>query len=293
MKVAFLGLGNMGSAMARNLIRAGHDVTIWNRTLSKAEALRSEGAKVGKSPAEAAKDSEVVITMLADDVAVEGAVLLADGLIETLPKGAAHVSMSTISVALSNRLAEEHHRRGQDYVTAPVFGRPDAAAAAKLFVAAAGEKSVVERCLPLLEILGQRVFVLGEKPEMANVVKLSGNFLIASVIESLGEAIALTRKYGIEPHQYVEFLTNSLFAAPVYKTYGGLIADQKHQTAGFGLRLGLKDIRLALSAAESVDAPLPVASLIRDHMLTAIARGLDKHDWSVLGQLAADNAGLK
>ena len=135
--------------------------------------------------------------------------------------------------------------------------------------------------------------MLGEKPDMANVVKLSGNFLIASVIESLGEAIALTRKYGIEPHQYVDFLTNSLFAAPVYKTYGGLIADQKHQMVGFGLRLALKDIRLALTAAESVDAPLPVASLIRDHMLTAIARGLDKHDWSVLGQLAAENAGVK
>jgi 3-hydroxyisobutyrate dehydrogenase-like beta-hydroxyacid dehydrogenase len=293
MKVAFLGLGNMGSPMARNLIHAGHDVTLWNRTLSKAEPLRSEGAKVGKSPAEAAKDSEVAITMLADDAAVVGAVLSASGLLETLPKGATHVSMSTISVALSNRLAEEHHQRGQHYVTAPVFGRPDAAAAGKLFVAVAGEKSAVERCLPLLEVLGQRVFVLGEKPEMANVVKLSGNFLIASVIESLGEAIALTRKYGIEPHQYVEFLTNSLFAAPVYKTYGGLIADQKHQTAGFGLRLGLKDIRLALSAAENVDAPLPVASLIRDHMLTAIARGLDQQDWSVLGQLAAENAGLK
>jgi 3-hydroxyisobutyrate dehydrogenase-like beta-hydroxyacid dehydrogenase len=293
MKVAFLGLGNMGTPMARHLIRAGHDVTLWNRTLSKAEALRSEGAKIGKSPAEVAKDSEVAITMLADDAAVETAVLSANGLIETLPTGATHVSMSTISVALSNWLAEEHHQRGQHYVTAPVFGRPDAAAAGKLFVAVAGEKSAVERCRPLLEVLGQRVFVMGEKPEMANVVKLSGNFLIASVIESLAEAIALTRKYGIEPHQYVEFLTNSLFAAPVYKTYGGLIAEQKYQTAGFGLRLGLKDIRLALSAAESVDAPLPVASLIRDHMLTAIARGLDKHDWSVLGQLAAENAGLK
>jgi 3-hydroxyisobutyrate dehydrogenase-like beta-hydroxyacid dehydrogenase len=293
MKVAFLGLGNMGTPMARHLIRAEHDVTIWNRTLSKAEALRSDGAKIGGSPAEAAKDSEVAITMLADDAAVETAVLSANGLIGTLPRGATHVSMSTISVALSNRLAEEHHQRGQHYVTAPVFGRPDAAAAGKLFVAVAGEKTAVERCRPLLEVLGQRVFVLGEKPEMANVVKLSGNFLIASVIESLAEAIALTRKYGIDPHQYVEFLTNSLFAAPVYKTYGGLIADQKHQTAGFGLRLGLKDIRLALSAAESVDAPLPVASLIRDHMLTAIARGLDQQDWSVLGQLAAENAGLK
>jgi 3-hydroxyisobutyrate dehydrogenase-like beta-hydroxyacid dehydrogenase len=293
MKIAFLGLGNMGAAIARHLIRAGHDVTVWNRTLSKAEPLRSEGAKVGQSPAEAVTDAEVAITMLADDAAVEAAVFSANGVLAALPKDATHISMSTISVALSRRLEDEHRRHGHHYVAAPVFGRPDAAAAGKLFVAAAGEKTAVERCLSLLEALGQRVFVLGEKPEMANVVKLSGNFLIASVIESLGEAIALTRKYGIDPHQYVDFLTNSLFAAPVYKTYGGLIADQKHETAGFGLRLGLKDIRLALTAAESVDAPLPVASLIRDHMLTAIARGLDKHDWSVLGQLAAENAGVK
>jgi 3-hydroxyisobutyrate dehydrogenase-like beta-hydroxyacid dehydrogenase len=293
MKIAFLGLGNMGTPMARHLIRAGHDVTVWNRTLAKAEPMRSQGATVGKSPAETAKDADAVITMLADDAAVESAVLSADGASTTLPQGSTHISMSTISVAFSNRLAEEHRRRGQHYVAAPVFGRPDAAEAGKLFVAAAGEKTAVERFRPLLEALGQRVFVIGEKPEMANVVKLSGNFLIASVIESLAEAIALTRKYGIDPHQYVDFLTNTLFAAPVYKTYGRLIADQKHQTAGFALRLGLKDIRLTLTAAENVDAPLPVASLIRDHMLTAIARGLDEHDWSVLGQLAAENAGVK
>jgi 3-hydroxyisobutyrate dehydrogenase-like beta-hydroxyacid dehydrogenase len=293
MKIAFLGLGNMGTPMAQHLMRAGHDVTIWNRTLSKAEPLRAQGARVGNSPAEAAKDAEALITMLADDAAVEAAMFSPNGALETLPKGATHISMSTISVALSNRLAEEHPRHGHSYVAAPVFGRPDAAAAGKLFVAAAGEKIAVERCLPLLELLGQRVFVLGDQPQMANVVKLSGNFLIASVIESLAEAIALTRKYGIDPHQYVDFLTNTLFAAPVYKTYGGLIADAKHETAGFGLRLGLKDIRLALTAAESVDAPLPVASLIRDHMLTAIARGFEKHDWSVLGHLAAENAGLK
>ena len=293
MKIAFLGLGNMGTAMAGHLIRAGHEITVWNRTLAKAEPLRAEGAKVGQSPGEAARDAEVLITMLADDAAVEAAVLSAGGALETLPRGAAHVSMSTISVALSNRLAEEHSKRGHHYVAAPVFGRPDAAAAGKLFIAAAGEKPVLERVRPLLEAMGQRVFVIGDKPVMANVVKLSGNFLIASVIESLGEAIALTRKYGIDPHEYVDFLTGSLFAAPVYKTYGGLIADRKHGTGGFALRLGLKDVRLALAAAEGVDAPLPVASLIRDHMLTAIGHGYAQDDWSVLGQLAAEHAGIK
>ena len=293
MKVAFIGLGNMGSHMARHLLRAGHDLTVWNRTLSKADDLRSQGAKVAKSPGEAAKEAEAVITMLADDAAVESAVLQPGGIIENLPQNATHISMSTISVALSKKLADEHHKRGQKYITAPVFGRPEAAEAGKLFIAAAGDKEAIERHRPLLEVLGQRVFVMGDKPEMANVVKLSGNFLIASVIESLGEAIALTRKYGIDPHQYVDFLTNSLFAAPVYKTYGGLIADEKYRPAGFKMRLGLKDMKLALAAAESADAPLPVASLIRDHMLTAISRGMDDADWSATAKLAAENAGLK
>lgn len=293
MKIAFIGLGNMGSHMARNLLRAGHEVTVWNRTLSKAEEHCALGAKVAKSPAEAAKDVEAIITMLADDNAVESAVLHPGGVLEGLPKGAAHLSMSTISVALSKKLAEEHAKRGQQYIAAPVFGRPEAAEAAKLFVAVAGDNTAVERLKPLLEAIGQRVFVMGDKPEMANVVKLSGNFLIASVIESLGEAVALTRKYGVDPHQYVEFLTNSLFAAPVYKTYGGLIADEKYQPAGFRIRLGLKDVKLALAAAESVDAPLPFASTIRDHMLTAIARGMEDMDWSATAKLAAENAGLR
>jgi len=293
MKIAVLGLGNMGAPIARQVIRAGHEVTVWNRTQTKAEPLRAEGAKVSESPGDAAEQAEVVITMLADDHAVESAVLHAGGVIDNLPRGGTHISCSTISVALSEKLAEEHRNRGQHYMAAPVFGRPDAAEAGKLFVAAAGAKEVVDHCMPVLEAIGQRVFVMGETPEMANVVKLSGNFLIAAVIESLSEAIALTRKYGIEPHQYVDFLTNTLFAAPVYKTYGGLIADAKHEKAGFALRLGLKDVKLALAAAENVDASLPIASLVRDHMLMAIGRGFDKQDWSVLGKLAAENAGIR
>lgn len=293
MKIAFIGLGNMGLPMARHLVRAGHELTVWNRTLAKAEPLKAEGAKISQSPSDAAKAAEVVITMLADDSAVESAVLQSGGVLESLPRGATHISMSTISVALSKRLAEEHGKRGQHYITAPVFGRPDAAETGKLFVATAGERAAVERCKPILEALGQRVFVVGDKPEMANVAKLSGNFLIAAVIESLAEAIALVRKYGIDPHEYVELLTNTLFSAPVYKTYGGLIADAKHEKAGFALRLGLKDIRLALAAADSVNAPLPIASLVRDHMLAGVGRGHEKQDWSVLGQLAAEDAGLK
>jgi len=293
MKVAFLGLGNMGEHMAANLLKAGHEVTLWNRTISRAERFRSEGARVASSPADAARNADVAITMLADDHAVSFAVESTDGLLQTLPKGAVHISCSTISVALSQRLAQEHAQHDQQYITAPVFGRPEAAAAAKLFIVAAGKQDIVERCKPVLDPMGQRVFYMGDKPEMANVVKLSGNFLIGAVVESLGEAIALARKYGIDPHQYVELLTSSLFAAPVYKTYGGIIADQRYSPAGFKLRLGLKDVKLVIAAAEAVDTPLPIASIVRDHMLTAIGRGMEDLDWSATAKLAAENAGLK
>ena len=293
MKIAFLGLGNMGIHMARHLVKAGHDVTVWNRTASKAKELEALGAKAAASPAEAARPSEIAISMLADDHAVESTVLGPKGLIDALPPGAVHISSSTISVALSQRLAKEHSEHGQQYIAAPVFGRPEAAEAGKLFVVAAGHPDAIERCRPVLEAIGQRVFLMGGNPEMANVVKLSGNFLIASVIESLGEAIALTRKYGINPQDFVELLTSTLFAAPVYKTYGGIIAGERYSPAGFKMRLGLKDVKLALAAAEAVDMPLPVASVIRDHALTAIARGMEELDWSATAKLAAENAGLK
>jgi 3-hydroxyisobutyrate dehydrogenase-like beta-hydroxyacid dehydrogenase len=293
MKIAFIGLGNMGSHMARNLLRAKHDLTVWNRTPAKAEELRADNAKVAKSVAEAVHEAEIAVTMLADDHAVAAAVLGPGGIAENLPPGGTHVSMSTISVDLSMRLAAEHGRHGQQYVAAPVFGRPEAAAAAKLFIVVAGGPTAVERAQPIFDAIGQRIFVIGPKPEMANVVKLTGNFLISSAIESLGEAIALARKYQIDPHHYVDFLTNAMFAAPVYKTYGGIIADERYQPAGFKMRLGLKDVRLVLAAAEAVDAPMPVASLIRDNLLTAVGRGMEDLDWSATAKLAAENAGLK
>jgi 3-hydroxyisobutyrate dehydrogenase-like beta-hydroxyacid dehydrogenase len=291
MQVGFIGLGNMGTGMARNLIKAGHALTLHNRTLAKAEALRKEGAQLAQRPAEAARGA-VVITMLADDAAVEAAVFGADGLLAALAPGAVHVSMSTISVALSERLAAAHAKAGQAYVAAPVFGRPEAAAAAKLFIAAAGPAKAIATCQPLFDAMAQRTFVIGEEPVKANVIKLSGNFLIASVIESLAEAVALTRKAGIEPKAYIEFLTSTLFAAPVYKTYGGLIAGEQYSPAGFPAPLGLKDIRLALAAADAQQVPMPIASLVHDHLLSVIAQGGADLDWSALGQLAARNAGL-
>jgi 3-hydroxyisobutyrate dehydrogenase-like beta-hydroxyacid dehydrogenase len=292
MKIAFLGLGNMGTPMARNLLRASHDVTVWNRTRSKSDASRADNAKVADSVANATHGADFVITMMADDHAVSSAALDAGGILENLGPGAIHISMSTISVALSLELAAEHAKRGQHYVAAPVFGRPEAAAAAKLFIAAAGDASAVERCQPIFDAVGQRTFVIGASPEMANVVKLSGNFLIFSVIEALGEAVALTRKYGIDPHAYIEFLTSTLFSAPVYKTYGGIIADESFEPAGFRMRLGLKDVRLVLAAAEAVDVPMPSASLIRDTVLAAIGRGMENLDWSSIARLVAENAGL-
>ncbi|HZD31240.1 MAG TPA: NAD(P)-dependent oxidoreductase, partial [Candidatus Angelobacter sp.] len=278
---------------ARNLNRASHPLTVWNRTASKADELRAEGVTVAATIPDAVRSADIAITMMADDHAVSSVALGPDGIAAHLPANAIHISASTISVALSQQLAAEHLARGQRYVAAPVFGRPEAAAAAKLVVAAAGDAADLARCQPVFDAMGQRTFVIGSKPEMANVVKLSGNFLIASVVESLGEAIALTRKYDIDPHAFVDFLTSTLFNAPVYKTYGGIIADERYQPAGFKMRLGLKDVRLVLAAAESVDAPLPIASLVRDHFLTAIGRGMEDLDWSATAKLAAENAGLK
>ena len=290
MDVGFIGLGQMGSAIALNLVKAGHRVVVYNRTRAKAEALASQGAEIAESIADACRNP-VVITMLADDSAVE-AVFFGDGNgLSALGQGV-HISMSTISVELSDRLAEAHRRSGQAYVAAPVFGRPEAAAAAKLFVVAAGPAAQLVRCQPLFDAIGQRTFVVGDKPSSANLVKLSGNFLLAAMIECLGEAFALTRKGGIEPHLYLEILTSTLFSAPAYKTYGTIIADQKYEPAGFKMSLGLKDIRLALAAADALAAPMPVASLVHDHFLSGVAQGAGDSDWSALARLAAANAGL-
>ncbi len=291
MEISFLGLGSMGRPMARNLLRAGHEVVVYNRTRQRSDELAREGAQVASRPDQAG--AEIAITMLADDAALEQVVLAPDGLAAGLPAGGIHVSMSTISAALARRLAEVHRERGQTMVSAPVFGRPEAAEAAKLFIVAAGPQQAIERCRPLFDAMGQRTFVVGEEPVMANVTKLSGNFMIASVIECLGEAFSLGRKYGVAADKMLEVFTNSLFAAPVYKTYGAIIAQQKFDPPGFRLRLGLKDVRLALAAADSESVPMPVASFIRDSFLSAVARGMGEQDWAALAKLAAERAGLE
>ncbi|OBG64914.1 NAD(P)-dependent oxidoreductase [Mycobacterium sp. E3339] len=291
MDIGFIGLGNMGGGMAANLLKAGHRVTVYNRSPEKAEALVRAGASAAGTVADAC-NAEVVFTMLADDRAVEGVAFGEGGIVASLAPGATHVSSSTISVALSERLAAAHADAGQRFVAAPVFGRPEAAAAAKLFVVAAGEPQVLQPLSPLFDAIGQRTFVVSEQPHTANLVKLSGNFLIASVIESLSEAVALVAKAGVDRQQYVDILTSTLFSAPAYQTYGGLIARRQFEPAGFAARLGLKDVRLALAAAEQLEVPLPVASLLRDRFLTLVATGGGQLDWSALATLAERDAGL-
>jgi 3-hydroxyisobutyrate dehydrogenase-like beta-hydroxyacid dehydrogenase len=290
MKVGFIGLGHMGAAMARNLIKAGHEVTVYNRTPEKASALAAAGARVAPTVSEACQ-GDAVMTMLANDEAVESLVLGREGVLASLRPGALHISSSTISVALSERLSREHAKYGQRYVSAPVFGRPDAAAAAQLVVVAAGEKTAVDVARPLLEAIARTVFVVGDAPQAANLVKLSGNFLNAAVIESLGEAFALITKGGIDRARYLEIL-GSLFNVPAYNIYGALIAKGRFEPAGFAAPLGQKDIRLLLAAADSLGVPMPLGGLLRDRFLTLIAHGGERLDWSAIGALPAQDAGL-
>jgi 3-hydroxyisobutyrate dehydrogenase-like beta-hydroxyacid dehydrogenase len=292
MQIGWIGLGNMGLPMARNLMKAGHELIVYNRTRSRAEPLQSDGAKVAAAPPDAAA-APFVVSMVSDDHALEDLIFGSGNVLESMPHRATHVSMSTISVALSKRLAEAHAKAGQNYVSAPVFGRPEAAVAAKLFVVACGPPEAVRACQPLFDAVGQRTFVMSEDAPVANVIKLTGNFLIASTIESFGEAFALARKYGVEPKQFLDFLTNSLFSAPIHKTYGTLIAEDKYQPVGFKVPLGLKDVRLVLAAAEAASVPLPLANLIHDRFVTLMANGMQESDWATIARLAAENAGLK
>jgi 3-hydroxyisobutyrate dehydrogenase-like beta-hydroxyacid dehydrogenase len=293
MKVGFIGLGSMGLPMAANLRKAGHELVVYNRTRSRAEELGKQGARVAGSPREAATGVEVLISMLADDAAVESVMFGDQGALLGLSRGATHASMSTIGHALSRRLHAEHQTRGQGYIAAPVFGRPDAAQATKLWIVTAGAAKEIERCRPLFEAMGQGVEVVGDDPPNANVVKLAGNFILASAIEAMGEAFALVRKYGVEPSRFLEIANGRLMRSPVYENYGNLIVNRRWEPAGFKLRHGLKDVRLALAAGDEVTTPMPLASLLRDHYLAAMARGWSDIDWAGLARLSAANAGLE
>jgi 3-hydroxyisobutyrate dehydrogenase-like beta-hydroxyacid dehydrogenase len=291
MKVGFIGLGQMGSGMAARLIAAGHDVTVYNRTRAKTKPLRDKGASVAETPADACANAEAVFTMLADDHAVEDVTFGDQGILGALPRGAVHVSSSTLSVDFTKRLAAAHAEAGRRFLAAPVFGRPDVAAAGQLFVVAGGDADTVSFVQPLLDVIGRQSFVMSDRPEAAALVKLSGNFLIASMIESVGEAMALVDRGGVSRQAYIDLLTSTLFNAPVYRGYGQLIADRKYEPAGFAAPLGQKDIRLALAAAEELRVPMPVASLLRDRLLRLLARGGEKLDWSAIGDFATADSG--
>ncbi len=291
MKTGFIGLGKMGAGMASRLCQAGYDLTVYNRSAERLQPLIAQGAKAATTIAEVC-DADVVFTMLANDAALSEVALGPSGILEHLKPGAIHVSCSTVSVALSAQLADAHSEKQQGFIAAPVFGRPDAAAAGKLFMVAAGKPELIAKIQPLLDILGQRTFIVSDNPEKANLVKLSGNFLIATVIESLGEAMALVEKGGVDRHQYLDLLTSSLFNIPLYKNYGGMIADRHFEPAGFAAHLGQKDMRLVLAAAEDLKVPLPFASILRDRFLDLAAHGGDNLDWSAVGSLAAKDAAI-
>lgn len=290
MEIGFLGLGNMGRPMALNLVRAGHRVRVWNRSPGPARALAGEGAEAVATPAEAFR-GDVVVTMLADDAALRAVVLESGALGGGEPPGV-HAGMSTISVALARELADAHAAAGVPYVAAPVFGRPDVAAAAGLNVIAAGDPAAIERARPALEAMGRAIWPVGDDPVRANAVKLAGNFTLVAAIEAMSEAAALARGYGVEAGALIEILTGTLFAgSPVHKGYGAAIAAERFEPPGFGLALGAKDVRLALAAGEAARVPLPLASVLRDALLEAIAAGDGERDLAALSRVSRRRAG--
>jgi len=292
MHVGFIGLGQMGAPIAINLLKAGHELTVWNRSEARARLLAEAGAAIAATPAEAASGRAAVITMLADDGALDAVADGDAGLLAGLDKGALHVSMSTIGVATAERYTQLHRARGQGLVCAPVFGRPEAAAAARLFIVAAGDSADLEFTEPLFRATGQRVFNVGKQPCAANLVKLCGNFMILSAIESLAEVMTLAEKGGIPKAQLLEVLTGSLFDAPIFHNYGRALVAGHFRPAGFAAPLGLKDIRLVGQSADALRVPMPLLGILRDHLLQTIAVEGEDIDWSGIGLSIAKNGGL-
>jgi 3-hydroxyisobutyrate dehydrogenase-like beta-hydroxyacid dehydrogenase len=292
MKIGFIGLGNMGAPIASNLVRAGHEVAVWNRSSGKAQTLVAQGAVLAGNPKGAAAGRAVVFTMLADDAAIEQVLCGAEGLLEGLQRGALHISLSTISVSTAERITALHRERGQRFLSAPVFGRPDAAAAAKLFVVAAGPPADLKEADPLFASISQRAFHIGETPASANLVKLCGNFMILAAIEAMAEAMTLAQKGGIPKKQLLEVLTGTLFDSPVYRGYGATLVEERFKPAGFAAPLGLKDMRQVGQSAEALRVPMPLLNVLRDHLLQTIGAEGEDVDWSAIGRTVARNGGL-
>ena len=290
MNIGFIGLGSMGAAIVPNLLIAGHAVSVWNRTASKAEPLIEKGATLAATPGDAAKDADVVFTMVADDAALEGVTFGENGILANLKKGGVHVSMSTVGVALVERLTAAHAAERQGFVAAPVFGRPTAAAAGQLFIAAAGAADAMETVAPLFGLISQKVFPFGNNPASAALVKLAGNFMIVAVTEQLGEAIALLDKGGVDKAGFLDFMTSTLFNSLIYKNYGAAIVSQTFAPAGFAAALGAKDIGLVKAAADGLNVPLPLADLLSERLARLLGEGGGHLDLTALSKLAADDA---
>lgn len=287
--VGFLGLGAMGLPMAANLVGAGFRVRAWNRSPGKAEALT--GAFAARTPREATEGAEFVVTMLADDRAVEAVTEGPDGLLGGLPVGAIHVGMSTVSLAAARRLAEGHAARGRGFVAAPVFGRPEAARARQLWIIPGGDAELVRRAEPLFAALGQGSFPQ-PTAEQAALAKLAGNFLIGATIEALGEALVLAEKGGLDPERLLGMLTATLFGSPVVRNYGARIARTEFTPPGFALPLARKDFRLIQEAARETETPMPLAELVADRLTEALGRGRDGYDFAGLATVIREEAGL-
>jgi 3-hydroxyisobutyrate dehydrogenase-like beta-hydroxyacid dehydrogenase len=291
--IGFVGLGNMGQPMAANLLKAGHSVRVWNRSPGRAAALAAQGATSVSRPEEVAEAGALVISSLSNDRVLEEVVGANHALLRRLGPGGIHLSTSTVAPETSRRLAEGHEHYGVTYLAAPVLGRPDAAAAAKLWIFLSGPAEAKERAQPVLRALGQGVFDLGEDPGAANVVKLAYNFLLASAIEAMAEAFTLAEKNGVERRRLADLLVQTVFDCPVYRNYGKHIAEQRYQPALFKLSLGLKDVSLVLRTAASSKVPMPLAGLLHDHLLAAEAKGRGDLDWTALAGEVSEAAGLR
>jgi 3-hydroxyisobutyrate dehydrogenase-like beta-hydroxyacid dehydrogenase len=290
MEIGFVGVGKMGSGMARSLMRSGASLVVWNRSPGPAAELAREGARQAADVIEVFQ-ADAVVTMLSTDAAIRESIL-APGVLAGARPGILHIMSSTISVAFAEELERTHRAHGLAFVSAPVMGRPDVAAAGELNVLVGGEEPAVLRAMPIIEKFATKVWPMGERAGMANVAKLAANFALACAIEAMAEACALARRHEIPSSRLMELFTGTLFAAPAYKVYGALVAEQKFEPAGFLLKHGLKDIRQALEAGEAAGAPLPFASVLRDNFVDATAHGDSEKDWSAVSAVAMRRAGL-
>lgn len=287
LKVGFIGLGSMGFPMAENLLKNGYELVVYNRTKSKCQDLATKGAIIANTPAETARQTDIVLTILSDDTALENVVFGDEGILEGLQPGGIHVSISTISVYLARKLTDDHEKARQHFVSSTVLGRPEAAAASALRFIVAGPEEARKKVIPILQMLGQDVFTVGDQGYLSNVAKLGNNFLLVSMLESLSEIFVMVEKHGVEPKQFLE-IVNSLFASPVYNTYGKMMINEQFDPAGFKLKLGLKDVNLMIDAANEVSTELPIATLAQSHYSYAIEKGWGDLDWAGIMKVLKD-----